>query len=62
MEYLLTGRDQHKLISNIPVHTMLEDIAKELVFFDPFDVETLKMLISAMAQRYRKTPQNHELI
>jgi transcriptional regulator with XRE-family HTH domain len=62
VEYLLTGRDQHKLISNIPVHTMLEDIAKELVFFDPFDVETLKMLISSMAQRYRKTPPNHELI
>ena len=53
VEYLLTGREQNKQISNIPVHTIMEEIAKELVFFDSFDLETLKTLISTMAQRYR---------
>jgi transcriptional regulator with XRE-family HTH domain len=53
VEYLLTGREQNKQISNIPVHTIMEEIAKELVFFDTFDLETLKTLISTMARRYR---------
>ena len=53
VEYLLTGRDQNKQVSNIPVHTIMEEIATELVFFDPFDLETLRILISSMAQRYR---------
>ena len=53
VEYLLTGREQYKQISNIPVHTIMEEIAKELVFFDPFDLKTLRTLISSMARRYR---------
>jgi len=57
VEYLLTGREQYKHISNIPVHTIMEEISKELVFFDPFDLETLRILISSMARRYLNTPQ-----
>ena len=53
VEYLLTGKDQHEQISNLPVHTAMEEIAKELVFFDTFDLETLRTLISSMALRYR---------
>jgi len=53
VEYLLTGREQYKQVSNIPVHAAMEEISKELVFFDPFDLETLKTLISSMARRYR---------
>ena len=53
VEYLLTGREQCKEVSNIPIHTIMEEIAKELVFFDPFDLDTLKILISSMAKRYR---------
>jgi len=53
VEYLLTGREQNKQASNILVHTIIEEIAKELVFFDPFDVETLKLLVTSMARRYR---------
>ena len=54
VEYLLTGRDQGEQISNIPVHTMMEEIAKELASFDSFDLKTLRTLISSMAQRYRQ--------
>jgi transcriptional regulator with XRE-family HTH domain len=53
VEYLLTGRDQYKQVSNVLVHNIMEEIAKELVFFDPFDLETLRLLISSMARRYR---------
>ena len=53
VEYLLTGKEQNKHISNLPVHTAMEEIAKDLVFFDPFDLETLRNLITSMAQRYR---------
>jgi transcriptional regulator with XRE-family HTH domain len=53
VEYLLTGREHYKHISNIQVHTIVEEIAKELVFFDSYDLETLKLLISSMARRYQ---------
>jgi transcriptional regulator with XRE-family HTH domain len=53
VEYLLTGREQAKPVSNMPVHAIIEEITKELVFFDPFDLETLRILISSMARRYR---------
>jgi len=53
VEYLLTGKEQCKQVSNILVHTILEEIAQELVFFDPFDMETVKLLISSMARRYQ---------
>ena len=53
VEYLLTGKDQLKQTSNMPVHTAMEEIAKEIVFFDHFDLETLKAMISSMALRYR---------
>jgi len=53
VEYLLTGRDQNQQISNLPAHTVMEEIAKELVFFDASDLETLRTLISSLARRYR---------
>ena len=53
VEYLLTGMEQKKHISNMPVHTIMEEISKELVFFDPVDLETLRIFISSMARRYR---------
>ena len=53
VEYLLTGRNQASQISNMPLHFFMEEIAKELVFFDPIDMETLKILISSMSRRYR---------
>jgi len=53
VEYLLTGREQYKQISNIPVQAVMEEIAKELVFFDPFDLETLRTLVSTMTRRYQ---------
>ena len=53
VEYLLTGIEQFKQTSNLPVQSTMEEIAKELVFFDPFDLETLKIMISSMARRYR---------
>ena len=53
VEYLLTGIEKNNQVSNIPVHKVMEEIAKEIVFFDPFDLETLKNLISSMARRYR---------
>ena len=55
LEYLLTGREQIKQSSNNQIHVIMEGIAKELVFFDPFDLETLKVLITSMARRYRQT-------
>ena len=54
VEYLLTGREQIKQPSNIHVQTIMEEIAKDLVFFDLFDLETLKNLISSLARRYRQ--------
>jgi transcriptional regulator with XRE-family HTH domain len=53
VEYLLTGSDQNKQTSNMPVHKLLDEISKEIVFFDPFDLETLKLMISSMSRRYR---------
>ena len=53
VEYLLTGREQYKQVSNLFVHTIMEEIAKELAFFDTFDLETLRLLISSMSRRYR---------
>ena len=53
VEYLLTGREQIKKTSNIHAHAIIEEIARDTAFFDPFDLETLKVLISSMARRYR---------
>ena len=54
VEYLLTGREKTKQVSNDLALTVMEEIAKDIVFFDPFDLETLKVLISSMARRPRK--------
>ena len=55
IEYLLTGREQTKQVPNIPpIQTVMEEIAKELVFFDNFDLENIKVLISTMIKRYRQ--------
>jgi len=53
VEYLLTGREQPTQISNMPINHFMEEIAKELVFFDQIDIENLRILISSMAHRYR---------
>ena len=53
VEYLLTGSDHNQPISNIPAHTVMEEIAKELAFFDPPDLETVRTLITSMSRRYR---------
>jgi transcriptional regulator with XRE-family HTH domain len=53
VEYLLTGREQYKQVSNLLVHTAMEEITRELVFFDRFDLETLRVIVSSMAQRYQ---------
>jgi len=37
----------------MPTQIILDDISKELNFFDPFDLETLKTAVSPMARRYR---------
>jgi transcriptional regulator with XRE-family HTH domain len=54
VEYLLTGKEQYKQVSNILVQTIMDEIVKELVFFDSFDLETVRQLIFSMAQRYRR--------
>ena len=54
VEYLLSGREQTNQISNLPVHLFMQEIAKELVFFDSIDLETLRITISSMSQRYRE--------
>ena len=54
IEYLLTGKEQMKKASNSSAHAaVIEKIAKELVFFDHFDLENLKTLISSMSKRHR---------
>jgi len=53
VEYLLTGRDQNQPISNVPARALMEEIAKELAFFDASDLETVRTLISSMARRYQ---------
>ena len=54
LEYLLTGREQAKHTANNPSQHLMEEAAKDLVFFDHFDLETLKTMISSMAKRYRE--------
>ena len=53
VEYLLTGMEHSKQDPNLSVRVFMEKIAKDLVFFDRHDLETLKTLISSMARRYR---------
>ena len=57
VEYLLTGCQQIKQSSNTTIYAAtLNEIAKNLVFFDSFDLETVKGLASSMAKRYNHRP------
>ena len=53
VEYLLTGREPPKEYKKNETSLLLEEIAKEIAFFDSYDLKTLRMLISSMSQRYR---------
>jgi len=60
VEYLLTGRQQLKQSSNTTIYAaVIDEIAQNLVFFDSFDLETVKALASSMAKRYNRKPGLH---
>ena len=52
VDYLLTGREKQAV--NIPPHvSFMEEMSKEIIYFDNFDLQTLKSLVVSMARRYR---------
>jgi len=60
VEYLLTGRQQLKQSSNTTIYaSVIDEIAQNLVFFDSFDLETVKDMASSMAKRYNRKPGLH---
>ena len=51
VEYLLTGSDQSKKLSNPAVHEIIETVP----FFDDNDLRTLLATVRAMTARYQNT-------